>query len=134
MEPPLPYLVFAVIEQISANDPGVRQNFDIPAFLVLQRFLITGVSEEQAHPVSLEANRGIVGQHIKDNHVTGLLIEPGQIQVVMAFVILRSGLDIYIPSGVLLPFLHTEVHHCSRSVYTAFYAIPQLCNLPIPSE
>ena len=66
MEPPLPYLVFAVIEQISANDPGVGQNFDIPAFLVLQRFLITGVSEKQPHPVSLETNRRIVGQHIKE--------------------------------------------------------------------
>ena len=57
MDPPLPYLVFAVIEQISANDPGVGQNFDVSAFLVLQRFMITSVSEKQTHPISLKSNR-----------------------------------------------------------------------------
>ena len=91
MEPPLPKLVFVVVDQISPNDPGIGQNLNVPVLFILQCFLIALVGEKQAHPVALITHRGIVGQNMEDNHVPGVFIEPGQVHVVMPLVILGTG-------------------------------------------
>ena len=93
MEPPLPKLVFVVVDQISPKDLGMGQNLDVPVLFILQRLLIAFVGEEQAHPVALITHRGIVGQNMEDNHVPGVFIEPGQIHVAMPLVILGTCLN-----------------------------------------
>src|SRR5699024_11531107 len=71
-----------------------RRSSDLMAlFLVLQAFLITRLRQKQAGPFSLPAHRGIVSQHIEDNHVPGFLCKPLKVHVLMAVIVLRTGLD-----------------------------------------
>ena len=91
MEPPLPKLVFVVVDQISPNDLGMGDNLDVSVPFVRQGFLIALVGEEQAHPVAFVTHRGIMGQDMEDNHVPSVFIEPGQIHVAMPLVILGTG-------------------------------------------
>ena len=51
----------------------VAQNLNLPLFLTIQCFFITGIRQEQAGSFAFPANRGIVRQHIKNNHVPGVL-------------------------------------------------------------
>ena len=91
MEPPLPKLVFVVVDQISPKDLSMGQNLDVPGLFILQRLLVALVGEEQAHPVALVTHRGIMGQDMEDNHVPGLFVEPGQVHLVMPLVVLDTG-------------------------------------------
>ena len=63
------------------------------ALRVLKGFLVAIVGQIQPHSVTLAAHRGIVGQDMENNHMPGILVKPGQIHVVMPFVILSTGTD-----------------------------------------
>ena len=91
--PPLSDLVFSVIVQIPIFHFRVRENADMTAFLIFQCLGIALFREIQPHSISLVTNRGIVGQDMEDNHVPGIFVKPGQIHVVMPFVILSTGTD-----------------------------------------
>jgi len=69
------------------------ENADVPALRILKGFLVAFVGQIQPHSVTLVAHRGIIGQNMEDNHVPGILVKPGQIHVVMPFVILSTGTD-----------------------------------------
>ena len=91
--PPLPNLVFAIIPQVPLNHFRMGKNLDVPVLFILQCFLIALVREKQAHPVAFVTHWGIMGQDMEDDHVPGVFIKPGQIHVVMPFVILGTGLN-----------------------------------------
>lgn len=83
---------------------GIRMalHLDMALFLVLQAFLVSGLRQKQAGPFAFPAHRRIVGQHIEDNHVPGVLGKPLQIHVFVAVVVLRPGLEAH--------FLHQLAH------------------------
>ena len=89
--PPLSDLVFAVIMQVPVDHFGMGENTDVSALLVFQSLLVAVVRQIQPHSVTLVTNRGIVGQDMEDNHGPGIFVKPGQIHVVMPFVILGTG-------------------------------------------
>ena len=95
-------LIGAVIVQMSLAHLGMAENLDVALFLVLQAFLVSGLRQKQAGPFAFPAHRRIVGQHIEDNHVPGVLGKPLQIHVLMAVVVLRPGLEPH--------FLHQLAH------------------------
>ena len=66
-------------------------------------------------------NRGIVGQHIEDNHVPGVLGKPLQIHVLMAVVVLRPGFEAH--------FLHQLAHGL-----TLRHGVHLLSRVPGPSR
>ena len=92
-EPHRPTLFLMVVDQISPNDLGMGQNLDVSVPFVRQGFLIALVGEEQAHPVAFVTHRGIMGQDMEDNHVPSVCIKPGQVHVVMPFVVLGTSLN-----------------------------------------
>ena len=70
----------------------VAQNLNLPLFLTIQCFFITGIRQEQAGSFAFPANRGIVRQHIKNNHVPGVLRKTLEVHISMTVIILRSCL------------------------------------------
>ena len=52
--------------QIALTYLCVAQNLNLPLFLTIQCFFITGIRQEQAGSFAFPANRGIVRQHIED--------------------------------------------------------------------
>ena len=54
-------------------------------------FLVSSLRQKQTGAFSFPANRGVMRQYIKNNHVPGVLRKSLQIHVVMAVVVLRSG-------------------------------------------
>ena len=85
-------LVGAVIVQMALAHFGMAENLDVALFLVLQAFLVSGLRQEQAGSFAFPANRGIVRQHIKNNHVPGVLRKTLEIHISMTVIILRSCL------------------------------------------
>ena len=49
-----------------------------------QTFAVSGVGQEQAHFLTLPANRRVMGKNIKDDHVSGCRVETLQSHNVMA--------------------------------------------------
>ena len=92
----------AALVQIALTYLCVAQNLNLPLVLTIQCFFITGIRQEQAGSFAFPANRGIVRQHIEDNHVPGVLGKPLQIHVFVAVVVLRPGLEAH--------FLHQLAH------------------------
>ena len=91
--PPLPNLVFAIIPQVPLNHFRMGKNADVPALCILKGFLVALIGQIQPHSISLVTNRGVVGQDMEDNHVPGIFVKPGQVHIVMPFVILGTGTD-----------------------------------------
>ena len=65
----------------------------MPVFLPLKCFLITFLVQVDAGSFAFPANRGIICQHIKDNHVPGIISKAVQIHIFMAAVFLRTALS-----------------------------------------
>ena len=76
-----------------SNTDESNTHADVSALRVLKGFLVAIVGQIQPHSVTLAAHRGIVGQDMENNHMPGILVKPGQIHVVMPFVILSTGTD-----------------------------------------
>ena len=114
-------LVGAVIVQMALAHFGMAENLDVALFLVLQAFLVSGLRQKQAGPFTFPAHRGIVGQHIEDNHVPGVLGKPLQIHVLMAVVVLRPGFEAH--------FLHQLAHGL-----TLKHGVRLLSRVPGPSR
>lgn len=91
--PPLPNLVFAIIPQVPLNHFRMGKNADVPVPCILKGFLVAFVGQVQPHLIAFVTHRGIMGQDMEDDHVLGVFIKPGQIHVVMPFVILGTGLN-----------------------------------------
>lgn len=53
----LPLTVFMVIVEIAGKHLRMVVDFDMPLFLILQSLAVSGVSQEQAHFLTLPANR-----------------------------------------------------------------------------
>ena len=88
--------------QMPLTHLGMAENLDVALFLALQAFLVSSLRQKQTGPFALPSHRGIVGQHIKDNHVPGVLSKPLQIHVLVPVVVLRPGFDPH--------FLHQLAH------------------------
>ena len=50
-------------------------DFDMSLFLIFQSLAVSGVGQEQAHFLTLPANRRVMGKNIKDDHVSGRRVE-----------------------------------------------------------
>ena len=62
----LPLTVFMVIVEIAGKYLRMAANFDVPVFLIFQSLAVSGVGQEQAHFLTLPANRRVMGKNIKD--------------------------------------------------------------------
>ena len=80
-----------VIEHISISDLCMAENLDVAFFLVFQTLLVSSLRQKQTGAFSFPAHRGVMRQHIKNNHVPGVLRKSLEVHVVMAVVVLRSG-------------------------------------------
>ena len=81
---------------------------DVPDLFVRQSFLVALFGEEQAKPVAFVTHWGIMGQDMEYDHVPGVFIKPGQIHVVMPFVILdtRANPGFFHKLGNGFPVIH----------------------------
>ena len=65
----------------------------MPFLLALKTFLVAVIRQKQAGTLALPADRGIMGKHIENNHVPGVLGKSFQVHIPMTMVILRSGFE-----------------------------------------
>ena len=91
--------------QVALTHLGMAENLDVALFLTLQAFLVSGLRQKQTGSFTLPAHRGIIAQHIEDNHVSGVLGKPFQIHVLMAVIVLRPSFEAH--------FLHQLAHRFS---------------------
>lgn len=80
----LPLTVFMVIVEVAGKHLRMAADFDVPLFLISQSLAVSGVGQEQAHFLTLPANRRVMGKNIKDDHVSGCRVETLQSHNVMA--------------------------------------------------
>ena len=63
----LPLTVFMVIVEIAGKHLRMVTDFDMSLFLIFQSLAVSGVGQEQAHFLTLPANRRVMGKNIKDS-------------------------------------------------------------------
>ena len=73
-----------VIMEVAGKHLRMVTDFDMSLFLIFQSLAVSGVSQKQAHFLTLPANRRVMGKNITDNHVSGRRVETLQSHNVMA--------------------------------------------------
>ena len=56
-----------VIVEIAGKHLRMVTDFDMSLFLIFQSLAVSGVGQEQAHFLTLPANRRVMGKNIKDD-------------------------------------------------------------------
>ena len=74
------------IMQIAISYIGMTNNFDLTFLLTLQSLLITRLSKIQPGSFSFPADRRIIRENIKNNHVPGIIGKSLQIHIRMSMI------------------------------------------------